>query len=289
MVIYKITNLLNGKIYIGQTKQKIEYRFLQHSKANSPLGQAMRDCGLENFTIEIIEHCENQAELNEREKFWIKVLKSKIPYGYNQIDGGGGFQKSSKRKNFIPSKSIENLPTEKINNRIKFIRKKNFLTQTEFGIKIGLKQRTIADIESGRTTLTERNFEAICRVFNVNPEWLRDNVGDMFMPQKKSQYLDLLIEEYGLGNEHKVLIESILELPPEVWSSVIEWIKNCASKICLQNSDFVRENRIRELEAQINQARQELAEMNMEYVDKTNDSLTCEKNIFNAENETIQN
>ena len=185
MVIYKITNLLNGKIYIGQTKQKIEYRFLQHSKANSPLGQAMRECGLENFTVEIIEHCENQAELNEREKFWIKVLKSKIPYGYNQIDGGGGFQKSSKRKNFIPSKSIENLSTEKINNRIKFIRKKNFLTQTEFGIKIGLKQRTIADIESGRTTLTERNFEAICRVFNVNPEWLRDNVGEICLCLRK--------------------------------------------------------------------------------------------------------
>ncbi len=41
MVIYKITNLLNGKIYIGQTKQKIEQRFLQHSKTDSPLGQAM--------------------------------------------------------------------------------------------------------------------------------------------------------------------------------------------------------------------------------------------------------
>ena len=46
MIIYKITNLLNEKIYIGQTKQPIERRFIQHSKANSPLGQAMRECGL---------------------------------------------------------------------------------------------------------------------------------------------------------------------------------------------------------------------------------------------------
>lgn len=175
-----------------------------------------------------------------------------------------------------------------MNKRIKCVRKNLKLTQTEFGIKIGLKQRTIADIESGRTTLTERNFEAICRVFNVNPEWLRDNIGEMFMPQKKNQYLDLLIEEYGLGNEHKVLIESILELPPEVWSSVIDWIKNCASKICLQNSDFARENRRRELEAKINQARQELAEMDMEYINMTNDSLACEKNVFDAKSETVQ-
>ena len=95
------------------------------------------------------------------------------------------------------------------------------LNQTEFGIKIGLKQRTIADIESGRNTLTERNFEAICRVFNVKPEWLRNNIGEMFMPQRKSQYLDSLVAEYGLNDEHKKLIESILELPPEIWSYVI--------------------------------------------------------------------
>ena len=93
MVIYKITNLLNGKIYIGQTKFTIEKRFLQHSKANSPLGQAMRECGLENFTIEIIERCENQNELNEREKFWIKVLKSKSPNGYNLSNSGASFIK----------------------------------------------------------------------------------------------------------------------------------------------------------------------------------------------------
>lgn len=69
-----------------------------------------------------------------------------------------------------------------------------------------------------------------------------------------------------MGYEHKVLIESILELPPEVWSHVIDWIKKCASKICLQFSDFAKENRRLELETQINQARKELAEMNMDYV-----------------------
>ena len=96
IVVYKITNLLNEKIYIGQTKQPIERRFLQHSKANYPLGQAMRECGLENFTIEIIERCENQNELNEREKFWIKVLKSKSPNGYNLSSGCNGFCEKNK-------------------------------------------------------------------------------------------------------------------------------------------------------------------------------------------------
>ena len=87
MVIYKITNLLNEKIYIGQTRQPIEQRFLQHFKADSPLGQDMREYGIENFTIEIIERCKNQEQLNEREIFWINALNSKQPNGYNVTRG----------------------------------------------------------------------------------------------------------------------------------------------------------------------------------------------------------
>ena len=64
ITIYKITNRLNWKIYVEQTRQPIEKRFLQHSKTNSPLGNAMRYCGLENFIIEVIEECETQEQAN---------------------------------------------------------------------------------------------------------------------------------------------------------------------------------------------------------------------------------
>ena len=90
MIIYKIINLLNEKNYIGQTRQPIEKRFLQHFKADSPLGQDMRQYGIKNFTIEIIERCENQAQLNEREIFWINILNSRQPNGYNVKNVGGG-------------------------------------------------------------------------------------------------------------------------------------------------------------------------------------------------------
>lgn len=136
-----------------------------------------------------------------------------------------------------------------MNGRIRKVRKEFKLNQTEFGAKIGLKQRTIADIESGRNNLTERNFESICRVFNVNPDWLRYGVGEMFNPQKKNQYLDSLIEEYGLSNEHKILIESILELPPEMWGGIIDWIKKCSAKLNNISSEYAKENSRRELES----------------------------------------
>ena len=109
MVIYKIINRLNGKPYVGQTKQPIEKRFLQHFYAQTPLGQAMRQCGIKNFTIEVIERCKTQKQLNEREIFWIRVLNSKQPYGYNVREGGGGYQKK-----FICNSRVNNFDKEKL-------------------------------------------------------------------------------------------------------------------------------------------------------------------------------
>ena len=88
MIIYKITNLINGKIYIGQTKFTVEKRFKEHAKADSPLGHAIRKYGKKNFKAEVIETCQTFTELNEREIFWIKELNCKVPNGYNIADGG---------------------------------------------------------------------------------------------------------------------------------------------------------------------------------------------------------
>ena len=88
MIIYKITNLTNGKVYVGQTKFSVEKRFKEHSKADSLIGRAIRKYGIENFKTEILETCRTFIELNEREIFWIKKLNCKVPNGYNIADGG---------------------------------------------------------------------------------------------------------------------------------------------------------------------------------------------------------
>lgn len=92
-VIYKITCLINGKSYVGQTRQKFEVRISQH-KHNSnrtPIGidAAIKKYGWENFTVEIIEECAIE-KLDEREMFWIATLNSKSPNGYNLTNGGKG-------------------------------------------------------------------------------------------------------------------------------------------------------------------------------------------------------
>lgn len=89
MYVYKTTNLINGKIYIGAHKSKRK-NYLGSGKI---LKQAIRKYGRDNFTNIIIEHCDSEEIMFEREKYWIKYYESQNPnIGYNIHDGGfGGF------------------------------------------------------------------------------------------------------------------------------------------------------------------------------------------------------
>lgn len=92
MVIYKITNLVNGKVYIGQTIHSLEERYKQHLKNASKglagkLYPAMRKYGFNNFYAEVIEECNSTEELNTREVYWIAYYDS-TNKGYNISLGG---------------------------------------------------------------------------------------------------------------------------------------------------------------------------------------------------------
>lgn len=94
--IYKITNKLNNKVYIGQTRKTIEERFKEHckiafgnSKYKSYIHNALRKYGKDNFFIEIVDICNNLEELNSKEIYWINFFKSnENNLGYNLTSGG---------------------------------------------------------------------------------------------------------------------------------------------------------------------------------------------------------
>ena len=97
-LIYKITNKINNKIYIGQTKLSLEKRFYYHiydslksQDVNIKLHNAIRKYGVENFNIALLEQCESKTQLDERERYWIKTLNAQDPLvGYNMTSGGEG-------------------------------------------------------------------------------------------------------------------------------------------------------------------------------------------------------
>ena len=102
--IYKITNDIDKKIYIGQTRNNIKYRWENHQwkgknigkpDTDYPLYRAMNKYGLEHFSIEIVEQIEDE-KLDEREIYWIKTLDCIAPKGYNCSTGGAGVSKYDK-------------------------------------------------------------------------------------------------------------------------------------------------------------------------------------------------
>lgn len=94
MIIYKIANLVNGKVYIGQTVQKNpKLRWYDHqAKArkgvNQPLFNAINKYGVYKFSWEVIDSATSLEELNELEKQYVEKYNS-INKGYNIREAGG--------------------------------------------------------------------------------------------------------------------------------------------------------------------------------------------------------
>jgi group I intron endonuclease len=96
MFIYLITNLVNGKSYVGKTTQTIEERWHQHlqnakSKVPYHLYRALRKYGTDAFSVQTLATTEDPEELNNLERVWILTLGThSTQYGYNMTYGGDG-------------------------------------------------------------------------------------------------------------------------------------------------------------------------------------------------------
>lgn len=91
--IYKITNCINQKLYIGLTINDAETRFKKHksmiySNGCSALYGAFKKYGVENFMVETICFSSNKEELMSLEKYYISELNTASPNGYNLTSGG---------------------------------------------------------------------------------------------------------------------------------------------------------------------------------------------------------
>lgn len=90
MIIYCLTNKINGKKYVGQTVNKLEVRFQEHCRKNvGAIGKAIKKYGKDNFNIEVIDSALLIDDLNAKEDYWVKSLNTLVPNGYNLCYGGG--------------------------------------------------------------------------------------------------------------------------------------------------------------------------------------------------------
>lgn len=115
MIIYKAINLINKKVYIGQTINTLEYRKSQHNrevnsskKKNSYFHNAINKYGFDNFIFEIIEEVLTLEQLNIQEIYWINYYCSTDKdIGYNLDSGGSNCTKSESTKKKIGESTKE--------------------------------------------------------------------------------------------------------------------------------------------------------------------------------------
>lgn len=104
-IIYKATNKINGKVYIGKTVRGLHNRRLSHyseCKANrykSAFHAAIKKYGKGNFGWKILEYCDSKEELDEMEFHYIKQYNSFGTGGYNLTLGGEGVANFSHTEN----------------------------------------------------------------------------------------------------------------------------------------------------------------------------------------------
>lgn len=118
-----------------------------------------------------------------------------------------------------------------MNERLKKLRKALDLTQQEFADRIGIKRNSFANYETGRNTPIDAIIVSICREFNVSEDWLRDGIGDMFLPTDRNADIAKLTKQ--LLNEESDsfknrFVSMLANLTIEEW----EFLERKAKELC---------------------------------------------------------
>lgn len=121
-----------------------------------------------------------------------------------------------------------------MNDRIKQVRTNAKLTQTEFADKLGLTKNYISLVENGNREPSERTVNDICRIFNVNPVWLRTGAGEPFVPLSRSDELAAIFETVEVGEDEKSrLIRAMARMPDEAFPAFAKFVE----QLCRNLSD----------------------------------------------------
>lgn len=172
MIIYKSTNKITGKVYVGQTIHTLDKRIEGHIKeskleSNRPFMLAINKYGENNFIFETIDSANNLDELNDKEIYWINFYNSVLPNGYNVTGGGQG-------KKMISTNELGKRISEGLKNSEKWKKTKNTekysetMKKTFFGWNKGKKFTP-----EHKEKIWEKNKERILK-FNksISKKWI---------------------------------------------------------------------------------------------------------------------
>lgn len=117
-----------------------------------------------------------------------------------------------------------------IGERIKKVRKAKSLTQQVFADNIGIKQNSVALLESGKRSPSDQTIAFICKTYHVNEEWLRTGAGEMFAPEDGS-LLKRIASERNLSPRASAFLGAFLSLPDDEQEAFARAIEDAAQKM----------------------------------------------------------
>lgn len=122
-----------------------------------------------------------------------------------------------------------------MNERIKELRLKLNLNQSDFANRIGLTTSAISGYESGRRSPNDAIIKSICREFNVNEEWLRNGTKPMFVDKSREEeiasYMGTLLSRDGEEVEfQKKFIKALAKMDVEEWKTIQKFIDYVANE-----------------------------------------------------------
>ena len=166
MWIYKITNIQNNKVYIGQTIRPVQDRFNRHINdalhniIDTHFARAIRKYGKENFSLEIIDTAQSQDELNKKERYWIQYYNS-VEEGYNETDalskcGGNTYQSKTEEEMEIIKEKIRQTKIGAKNPMARKIKRTNIETKEIDIFDTIISCAQACGIKNGKTSISTR-------------------------------------------------------------------------------------------------------------------------------------
>jgi group I intron endonuclease len=224
MVIYKTTNLINGKIYIGQDSKNNSDYF----GSGVMIKRAIKKYGKENFIKEIIDYAEDKNILDEKEIYWIDKFNAKDKnIGYNISNGGNGClgcKQSEETKEKRRLKNIgelnpmygKKLSEESLLKRTETVRKnKIFEGKNNPNFKYDINEKELYDY----FITQNKTIKEISKIYSCSMDVINDNLKSFNIRKPKSNKYNLSISKI-LSYQNKGL--NLVEIGK---------IFNCSNKI----------------------------------------------------------